>query len=156
MAEIITEKNPLREYFNLKNLDASMIGKEIWIRGRVYGKKAKSSKLCFLNIRSKIYVVQCVVNDNGNPVDLVKFCKGLSNESVVDIFGTVVKAEVEVTGASFKDVEISVRKCYIVSEAIPQLPLQVEDAARKTEVLEKQQKEIDEIEKSITEVKKKN
>jgi len=40
MAEIITDKNPLREYFNLKNLDSSMIGKDIWLRGRVYGKKS--------------------------------------------------------------------------------------------------------------------
>jgi len=136
----------------LKHLSHNDIGREVWLRGRVHKQNDVSTNLCFLFLRYKYYIIQCIVT-RPSEKELIKFCSKISNESVIDIYGTIVQSEVPVTGATFSDIEVKVSKCFVVSEAIPQLPLQIEDAARPVEILNQQQREIDEIDSQIERVK---
>jgi len=66
----------------------------------------------------------------------------------------VVVAEKKVEATSQKDVEISVRRLFVVTKAEP-LPLQIEDASRPKALLKAQEAEIEEIHQQILEVQKK-
>jgi len=156
IAEVINENNPKREYVDLKDLSNDLIGQSIWIRGRVFGKQAISGKFGFITLRSKYHTLQCKANiDGGQPIELVKFALKVHNEAVIDLFGAIVKSEVEVTGCYYKHIEFDIHKCYVVSNALPQLPVQMEDLMRPTPILDEQQKKIDEISSQIEKTEEK-
>lgn len=48
----------------------------------------------------------------------------------MDVQGTVKKVDAKIESCTQHDVELSVHQFYVVSEAEPQLPLQIEDASR--------------------------
>jgi aspartyl/asparaginyl-tRNA synthetase len=59
------------------------------------------------------------------------FCS-ISKESIVEVEGEIVAVQgMKVESCTQQDVEIRVRQAFLVSAAKPQLPLQVEDAARR-------------------------
>jgi aspartyl-tRNA synthetase len=118
----------------------SMLGKEggpkegdvVWIRGRVSSVRAKGNA-CFMVVRSdSFYTVQaCHFKDKANPEDskaLIKYVGGIALESIVDIMGVVVPADVK--SCSQSNVEIQIKKIYTVSRAPAVLPFLLEDAAR--------------------------
>jgi aspartyl/asparaginyl-tRNA synthetase len=76
---------------------------------------------------------------NGVTPEFFKFAEKLSPESVVDVYGVVVKAFKPVTSTTQQEVELSARRLYCVSASHPVLPFQIEDAARRapTEAEEK-------------------
>ena len=55
----------------------------------------------------------------------------INKESIVDVHAEVKKAPEKVDGCTQKDVELHVKQIWVVSSSEPQLPLQIEDAARK-------------------------
>ncbi|CAA7015215.1 unnamed protein product [Microthlaspi erraticum] len=117
---------------DLSCLVEETVGSEVLIRGRVNTNRQKSSKLGFLILRQSIFTVQCVATQSEETkvsVNFIKYLKQLSNESVVDVIGVVVKPKEEVKGTT-QQVEIQVRKAYCLSGAMPQLPLLIEDASR--------------------------
>lgn len=54
----------------------------------------------------------------------------ITKESIVDIEGIVRCAPSKIESCSQKDVEVELKCVFVVSAAKPQLPLQIEDAAR--------------------------
>lgn len=52
----------------------------------------------------------------------------ISSESIVDVEATVAAASV--AACSQGDVELAVKKCFVVSKAVPDLPFQIVDASR--------------------------
>ena len=52
------------------------------------------------------------------------FCR-ISKESIVDVYATVKKAPSKIESCTQHDVEMQVKKCFVMSPAVPQLPLQV-------------------------------
>ena len=59
---------------------------------------------------------------------LIKFAEGLTLESIIDIYGTVAPAEVK--SCTQGNVEIKIKKLFVVSRAPVQLPFLLEDASR--------------------------
>jgi aspartyl-tRNA synthetase len=105
-------------------------GQQIWVRAHVQSVRA-TSKIAFLVFRQGTYSIQGVLNESDAvPREMLKFAGGIPKESVVDAFVTVVLPAQPVMSTTQKDVELSVHKLFVVSKALPELPFQVEDAAR--------------------------
>ncbi|CAF5093327.1 unnamed protein product, partial [Rotaria socialis] len=59
----------------------------------------------------------------------------ISKESVIDIEGEISLAPTSIESCSQKNVEIQVKKLFVVSAAEPRLPLLIEDAMRADEAI---------------------
>ncbi|ESQ50911.1 hypothetical protein EUTSA_v10023019mg [Eutrema salsugineum] len=121
-----------KKWTDVGDLVEEMVGLEVLIRGRLETYRHKSSKLGFLMLRQSGFKVQCVATQSEETkvsVNMIKFLKQLSSESFVNVIGVVLLPKDPVT-ASTQQVEIQVRKAYCVNNALPQLPLIVENAAR--------------------------
>lgn len=110
------------------------VGDKVWIRGRISSLRAKGNA-CFLVIRQHAdYTIQACHFKQKDPnlatqsKDLIKFVSGLTLESIVDIYGTVVSADVK--ACTQNNVEIQLEKIFTVSRAPSTLPFLLEDAAR--------------------------
>jgi len=105
--------------------------KLIWIRGRLHTSRAKG-KQCFFVIRDQQETVQCLayVNDVVSK-QMIKFIAHICKESIVDVEAEVVRATEKIESCSQQNIELHVHQVWVVSTSDPQLPLQIEDAARK-------------------------
>lgn len=98
---------------------------------------------CFIVIRSEGFntVQACHFKDKEQSElskQLIKFVVGsLPLESIVDIYGTVVPADVK--SCSQNNIEIQIRKIFIVSKAPVILPFLLEDAGRSQDEIDKSQ-----------------
>ncbi len=114
--------------------DAPKIGEKIWLRGRISSVRAKGNA-CFIVLRqggtSTIQACHFKSKDpslSNASKQLIKYVSGLTLESIVDVFGTLVAADVK--ACSQNDVEIQIEKIFALSRAPAQLPFLLEDAAR--------------------------
>lgn len=119
---------------NLSQLPSSEIklGERVWLRGRVSNVRAKGN-VCFIVLRSGVFnTIQLThFKDKENPEvskQLIKFAGSLALETVIDVYGTVVAADVK--SCTQNDVEIAIRKVFVVSRAPAMLPFLFEDASR--------------------------
>ncbi|CAM8910170.1 unnamed protein product [Rhodiola kirilowii] len=127
-----------RKWTEIGSLNESLKGQMVLVRGRAQTIRAVGKKMAFVVVRERGATVQCVVTVKPDEVSLqmVKFVNALSRESHVDIEGVVSVPDVAIKGAS-QQVEIQVRKIYGVSRAVPNLPINIEDAARSEEEIRK-------------------
>ncbi|KAK4853834.1 hypothetical protein QYF36_015425 [Acer negundo] len=127
-----------KEWTKVGELTESLKDQEVLIRGRVHTTRPVSSKLTFVVLRQSGFTVQCVVSQKPDSVtkQMVKFVSSLNRESFVDIIGIVSVPGVSIKGAS-QQVEVQVRKLYCISKAVPNLPINIEDAARSEIEIEK-------------------
>ncbi|CAL0317474.1 unnamed protein product [Lupinus luteus] len=123
----------------VESLETSMEGKNVMIRGRVQTIRPVGKKMVFLVIRENGYTVQCLVQSQPHlvSIQMVKFAASLSRESVVDVEGHVSVPGAAIKAATQQQVEVQVRKLYCVSRAVPNLPINIEDAARSEVEIEK-------------------
>eukprot|EP01087_Luapelamoeba_hula_P009185 TRINITY_DN2360_c0_g1_i2.p1 TRINITY_DN2360_c0_g1~~TRINITY_DN2360_c0_g1_i2.p1 ORF type:complete len:684 (-),score=146.19 TRINITY_DN2360_c0_g1_i2:23-2074(-) len=135
----ISDSNPRRKYVEVKSVSASFAGSHVWLRGRVHQSRPVSSALIFLVIRHQVSTVQVVIS---TPPEFVKFAKGIYNESIIDIYGLVKTVAEPVDMCTVKDAEIAVEKLFIVSMAIPKLPIEIEAASRPEHLIEARDAEI--------------
>jgi len=112
-------------------------GDEVWVRGRVAGVRAKGGS-AFLVVRaadgSYSTAQACMFKSKEDPEgskQVIKFLSGLTQETIVDIKGTL--AEAEVRSCTQDSVELQIQRCYAVSRAPGILPFQIDDAARSEE-----------------------
>jgi len=115
----------------VKELGMKMNEKMVTIRGRLHTSRAKG-KQCFFVIRQQQVTVQCLafVNESISK-QMVKFIAHISKESIVDVEAVVKKVDEKIESCTQQDVELHVSQVWVVSASDPQLPLQIEDAARK-------------------------
>jgi lysyl-tRNA synthetase class II len=112
-----------RNFVHVSQLSAKHAGQDVWIRARVHNTRAKGNN-CFLVVRSSGYTVQgALFKSDTCTKEMIKFVGSLSKESVIDVKGKVVKAEVK--SCTQGDVELAVERVYVVSRADVGLPLQV-------------------------------
>ncbi|KAG8381986.1 hypothetical protein BUALT_Bualt05G0029500 [Buddleja alternifolia] len=123
---------------NVKDLTTELKDKSVLIRGRAQTIRAVGKKMAFVVVRKEGFTVQCVLTVAQDVVSpqMVKFATSLSRESIIDIEGVVSVPAQSITGAT-QQVEIQVRKLYVVNKAIPILPISFEDAARSEVEIEK-------------------
>ncbi|CAH8577453.1 unnamed protein product [Heterobilharzia americana] len=119
------------KYIELRDLsDESYVGKHVWVRGRLHRSRMKG-KLCFFILRLQDYKVQNVLSvGERTPKEMLAFVSSISKESVIDVFGQVLKSPVLIEGCNPGTIEIHCEKVFVVSSALATLPLQIEDAMR--------------------------
>ena len=119
-----------RVWTKVKDLLPGKAGENVLVRGRLHTSRG-TGKQCFVIVRERQFTVQaiCAVSETISK-QMVKFTANISKESIVDVEGTVQKAEQKIQSCSQTDVEIVVTKIFCVSAASPRLPLQIEDASR--------------------------
>lgn len=146
-ATIIASNDPnivRRQFTDIKSINKSTAQENssnlVWIRGRVNVVRAKGN-VCFVILRSNtFYSIQCVhFKDKQNAEiskQMIKFVGGeVTLESIVDILGVVVPADVK--SCSQSDVEIQIKKIFIASKAPAALPFSLDDAGRSQDEIEK-------------------
>ena len=91
-----------------------------------------AGKQCFFVLRQQQNTIQCItfVSETVSK-QMVKFVSRVTKESIVDVLATVKTVDAKIEGCTQKDVELLVQEVWVVSAAEPQLPLQIEDAARR-------------------------
>lgn len=122
------EKFEDRKFTVIKNLNKSLQNQMVWLRGRLHTSRAKG-KQCFIVLRQQSYTVQglAAVNETISK-QMIKFISNITKESIIDVKAIVKPSKVE--SCSQKDVEVHIEEVFVISAAKPQLPLQIEDAAR--------------------------
>ncbi|CAF4440465.1 unnamed protein product [Rotaria socialis] len=124
-----------RQLISVRDIDEKMAKKTIWVRGRLHTSRG-TGKQCFLIIRHQSATMQAVVCVNEYvSKSMVKFATTISKESVIDIEGEISLAPTSIESCSQKNVEIQVKKLFVVSAAEPRLPLLIEDAMRADEAI---------------------
>jgi len=125
-----------RDWQEISEINTEKIGQEVWIRARLATTRAPG-KFAFVMLRRGFHTIQAVASSLEGPGnvsrDCVKFIGKIPTESVVDIFGVLSKPEQPVASASISDVEIQIRKMFVVSAAFPVLPFQLSDASQPVE-----------------------
>lgn len=114
------------------------LNSKVWLRGRLSAVRAKGNA-CFLVVRSgSFYTIQCCHFKNKEQPEiskeLIKYASAIATESIIDVYGTIVSADVK--SCTQNNVELQIEKIFTVSRAPVQLPFLLQDAGRT-------QKEID-------------
>ncbi|CAI7999537.1 Aspartate--tRNA ligase, cytoplasmic [Geodia barretti] len=119
-----------RVWKRVGELTSDLVGQTVLVRARVHAKRG-TGKLGFLVLRQQYHTVQAVISVSETiSKQMVKFATDLHLESVVDVEGKVTAAPEKITGCTQQEVELQVAKVFCISQALPQLPLQIEDAMR--------------------------
>ena len=129
-----------RQFVHVSQLSAKYAGQDVWLRTRVHNTRAKGNN-CFVIMRSMGYTVQgAMFKSETCSKEMIKFAGSLSKETVVDVKGKVVKAEVK--SCTQGDVELAIERIYVISRADVGLPLQIDDAGRsEAEIVESEKKQ---------------
>ena len=129
-----TPEEQRRVYAPIRELGTGVApaGQEVWVRGRVSTLRAGSSN-CFLVLRGQgQYSVQVVFfKDKATPLQskaMLEALGGLTEESVLDVRGTLVAADVK--SCSQSSVELQLIEAVLISAAAPKLPFEIADAGR--------------------------
>ncbi|ONK82043.1 uncharacterized protein A4U43_C01F35540 [Asparagus officinalis] len=127
-----------RKWTEIGSLTADLADQSVLIRGSAQAIRAVGKKMAFLVVRQFMSTVQCVVTVDKEFVSaqMVKFANGLSKESIVDVAGVVSIPKEAIKGTT-QQVEIQVKKIYCINRAVPNLPINIEDAARSEKEFEK-------------------
>ena len=119
-----------RQYRQLSDLNASLVGQEVWLRARVHGNRIKGNG-GFLVLRQQIYSAQVTIfKGEFASKEMLKYAIGIPRESIIDVYGLVKEPAVAIQSSSQNEVEVEVRKLYVVNRSATQLPLQIEDISR--------------------------
>eukprot|EP00903_Cladosiphon_okamuranus_P012906 g12050.t1 len=124
-----------RVFSSVKDLGldgGAAVGEEVWIRGRVHQVRGKGGSAFLVLRQDTASTVQAVhFKDKENPEDskrMIKYVGTLPLESIVDVQGKLVEANVK--SCTQSNVEIQIKRVHAVSRATVFLPFSVEDAAR--------------------------
>ena len=79
-----------------------------------------------MTLRQNEYTIQAICTLENSSKEILKFVSKLSNESIVDIFGTIIKTRDEIKSLTITNMEISISKIYCISSA-SNLPIQLYD-----------------------------
>lgn len=111
--------------------DESSADANVVFRAVVENARNQSAKLSFLVFRQGLNTIQAVVAASDSlSRQMVKFSGTIPAESIVLVHGLVKKTPEPVKSATISNLEVHVKKLYIVAKADNQLPMQVEDAER--------------------------
>ncbi len=114
-----------RVFSPISTLSEAEVGTIAWVRARVH-KTRFVGALMFVTLRADLETVQAVVSGK----EMTKWAKkSLNTESIIDVQAELVVPN-EPTSCTVSNVELNVKRVYVVSRAETTLPLTLEDAAR--------------------------
>jgi aspartyl-tRNA synthetase len=120
-----------KKYNKISELTGSEVGSEFRVRGRLQSTRV-TGKRAFLVLRQQFYTIQCIMSKGENSISshIIKFAKGISAESIVEIVGTLTLSAEPIKSCSQSDVEIQIKELWCVNRSANVLPFQMEDATR--------------------------
>ena len=124
---------PAQVFTELAQLYHAREDQEVTVDARIHNARVQSSKLAFIVLREEAHTIQVVIAEGGlNHISrqMVKWCGGISSESIVRVTGLVKQPEEPVSSATISNFELHVEKIYLISEAAQRLPIQVKDCMR--------------------------
>ncbi len=133
MARVMSRSRTGRNFTQVEDLGVKHgEGETVWLRGRLQSIRVKGGS-CFLVLRQDTFnTVQAVFfKDKEKPEfsqKMIKYLKSLTQESIIDLEGTLVASEVR--SCSVQNVEMKINRIHSVAKANAILPFLVEDAAR--------------------------
>lgn len=143
LTRVMSTSRTGRNFVRVEDLESDKYkpGDTVWLRGRLQSIRVKGGS-CFLVLRQDSFhtVQACYFKDKENPEQsqkMIRYLKSLTEESIVDLEGTITEAQVQST--SVKTLELKIERIHSVSKAAAQLPFLVEDAARSQEEVEASQ-----------------
>ncbi|CAK8671483.1 aspartate--tRNA ligase, cytoplasmic-like [Clavelina lepadiformis] len=130
MTMIQSTEKPDRSLIHVKDISSGQAEQEIWVRGRLHTSRG-TGRQCFIVLRDQQATIQALVFVGENvSKQMVKFCTNITKESIVDVCGVIKTVDQPIEACSQTNLEIHIRKIFVVSKAAPQLPLLIEDASR--------------------------
>ena len=143
-ARVMSRSQTGREFSKVADLGkggAHKPGENVWLRGRLHSIRVKGGS-CFLVLRQdSFHTVQATFFKNKDEPEMsqkmIKYLKSLTVESIIDLEGTIVEADVK--SCTVSDVELQINRIHSVAKADAMLPFLVEDAARSEEEVEASQ-----------------
>lgn len=135
LARVMSRSVSGRKFARVADLSSESlhpVGSTVWLRGRLHSIRVKGGS-CFLVLRQDSFhtVQACYFKDKTQPElskQMIQYLKTLTLESVIDLEGSIVSANVK--SCSIQTVELQIQRIHAVSKAAPILPFLVEDAAR--------------------------
>lgn len=118
-----------QEYVSLSRAAQTAIGSQVTLRGRISTIR-KKGKMTFICLRSSTFeTIQCIHFAGSEESQSFRtFLNSLTEESIIDVTGTL--AEAIVKSCSISDREVVLRDVFVISAAPAQLPFHLKDAAR--------------------------
>jgi nondiscriminating aspartyl-tRNA synthetase len=141
MTRIMSRSRTGRTFARVADLDDTPVGSTVWLRGRLHSIRSKGGS-CFLVLRQDSFhtVQACYFKDKNDPEasqKMMTYLKSLTVESVIDLEGVLVDADV--LSCSIRTVELKIQRIHTVSKAAAILPFSVEDAARSEKLVDESQ-----------------
>lgn len=110
---------------------ADHLDKKVTVRAFLHGVRG-TSKNAFLMLRQTIHMMQAIASID-DPVlsrPMVKWIGSIPKESLVEVHGRLVSADIKSESMSLKTAELHVESLYVVHEASGKPPFNLDDAAR--------------------------
>ncbi|KAL8778806.1 MAG: hypothetical protein Q9213_007241 [Squamulea squamosa] len=139
-----TDSLPKQKFTELAELYDAKEDQEVTVDARIHNARVQSAKLAFLVLREEAHTIQAVIAEGGtNKISrqMVKWCGGISSESIVRVTGLVKQPKEPVTSTSISNFELHVKSIYMISEAAQMLPVQVKDCMRAPPMIEEDSKD---------------
>lgn len=133
LVRVMSRTRTGRDFGRVADLGTDHVaGDRVWLRGRLHSIRVKGGS-CFLVLRQDSFhtVQACYFKDKERPEEsqkMIKYLKSLTVESIIDLQGTLVDADVK--SCSIQNVEVQIERIHAVTKADAILPFLVEDAAR--------------------------
>jgi aspartyl-tRNA synthetase len=124
--------NTREEILSINELNETMSGQNVKIRGRIHNIRAKG-RINFIVLREsgdKISTIQCVLLQAETSKGMLNYVKRIPNESVVEIRGEVVVPEKRVESCT-QTVEIMTKEVWLLDKADHRLPFQLDAASKR-------------------------
>lgn len=139
----IRYEGALNEWTSIGKLNPDKsVGSRVMLRARLHQCRG-TAKHAFLVLRDRSDTMQAIVSSETAGVSkaMVKFVAGINRESVIDLEGVIVKANVKSEFITQKTIELQADRVYVVSAATSsQLPFNLDDAARAEEASGQEEK----------------
>ncbi|KAI9360541.1 hypothetical protein BD770DRAFT_441865 [Pilaira anomala] len=120
------------KYENIETIDESRVGETVTVRVRVQTSRATGGKMCFFVFRQNVSTIQGIitVDEKNISKQMVKYCVGISPESIVLVQGKIVKPVEEVKSCTVTCAELAIEKIHVVSDVNVRLAFSLDDATR--------------------------
>ncbi|CEI91695.1 Putative Aspartyl-tRNA synthetase [Rhizopus microsporus] len=127
-----SKERPGVKYEDITTINGSRAGETVTVRVRVQTSRATGSKMCFFVFRQGVATIQGIITADEKKISkqMVKFCVGITPESIVLVEGKIVKPVEEVKSCTISCAELAIEKIYIVSDIQVRLAFSLDDASR--------------------------
>ncbi|KAG1426445.1 hypothetical protein G6F59_004239 [Rhizopus arrhizus] len=120
------------KYEDISTINASRAGETVTVRVRVQTSRATGGKMCFFVFRQGVATIQGIITADEEKISkqMVKFCVGITPESIVVVQAKVVKPLEEVKSCTVSCAELAIEQIHVVSDVQVRLAFSLDDASR--------------------------